>query len=251
MSDTAHKRPFGSGVFPSALAEAIGTFILVFAGTAVTGAALGKATAGAPNGSLGIALVFGFALVAVVGAFGHVSGAHVNPAVTLALSLTRHFPRRYVLPYIVAQVTGAIAASLAVWLLFGSAGRSKALLGAPVPAVGIGDFKVFISEVLITFILVIVVMAVATDERVPSTSTASLSVGFALAVAVFIAGPVSGGAANPARALGPEIVAETFKTLWAYVLGPLAGGLIAALVYDKLLRRGEAPGVSGETTSGS
>lgn len=132
-------------------------------------------------------------------------------------------------------------ASLATWFLYGSAGRDKAHLGAPAPAMGISGGTAFVSEILITFILVIVVMAVATDERVPSTSTAALSVGFALAVAVFIAGPISGGAANPARALGPEIVALHFTTVWAYVLGPFVGGAGAALLYDHFLRDAEAP----------
>src|SRR5215207_2204060 len=178
----------------AAIAELVGTFILVFGGTAVAvGAILSRPTAGAAYDSLAIALAFGLALAAVVAAVGHVSGAHVNPAVTLSMAATGKFPWQYTPHYIGAQLVGAVLAAVATWLTFGGPARSKANLAATYPAQGVGDLQAFLIEILITFILMFVVISVATDERAPA-AIAPLAVGFALAVGVFIAGPVTGGA---------------------------------------------------------
>ena len=225
----------------AALAELVGTFILVFGGTAVAvGAILSRPTAGAAYDSLAIALAFGLALAAVVAAIGHVSGAHVNPAVTLGMAATGKFPWRYTPHYVVAQLVGAVLAALATWLTFGGPARSEASLAATYPAQGVGDLQAFIVEILITFILVFVVMAVATDERAPA-AMAPIAVGFALAVGVFIAGPVTGGAVNPVRALGPMLVAGDLTSAWLYILGPIIGGVLAALLYDRFMAQTEAP----------
>jgi len=227
----------------AAIAELVGTFILVFGGTAVAVAAiLSRPTAGGAYGSLAIALAFGLALVIVVASIGHVSGAHVNPAVTLGMAATGKFPWNYVPIYIAAQLVGAVLAALATWLTFGGAGaRSEASLAATYPARGVGDLQAFLVEILITFILVFVVMAVATDQRVPA-AIAPIAVGFALAVGVFIAGPVTGGAVNPARALGPMVVAGDFTSVWLYILGPIIGGVLGALLYDRFMAQTEGPG---------
>jgi len=227
----------------AAIAELVGTFILVFGGTAVAVAAiLSRPTAGGAYGSLAIALAFGLALAIVVASIGHVSGAHVNPAVTLGMAAARRFPWNYVPIYIAAQLVGAVLAALATWLTFGGAGaRSKANLAATYPAQGVGDLQAFVVEILITFILVFVVISVATDQRAPA-AIAPIAVGFALAVGVFIAGPVTGGAVNPARALGPMVVAGDFTAAWLYILGPIIGGILAALLYDRFLAQTEAPG---------
>ncbi len=214
-------------------AEAIGTFILVFAGTAVvTSAALNRPIAGASLNSLAVGLTFGLVLAALVASLGHVSGAHFNPAVTLALASARKFPWRYLPMYFGAQLIGAIVAGLCVWGMFGEAGRGTAALGATFPAATATIWQAFLSEFLITFILVFTIFAVATDERA-NTSTASLAIGFALGIAVLIGGPVSGGSANPARTLGPMIVAAKFTGWWIYILAPMAGGLAAGFFYDK------------------
>ncbi|HSK83843.1 MAG TPA: aquaporin [Rubrobacter sp.] len=199
-----------SHIVGAAIAELVGTFILVFGGTAVAvGAILSRPTAGPAYDSLAIALAFGLALAAVVAAVGHVSGAHVNPAVTLGMASTGKFPWQYTPHYIGAQLVGAVLAALATWVTFGGAGaRSEAKLAATYPAQGVGDLQAFVVEIFITFILVFVVMAVATDERAPA-AIAPIAVGFALAVGVFIAGPVTGGSVNPARSLGPMIVTGT------------------------------------------
>ena len=230
-----------SHILGAALAELVGTFILVFGGTAVAvGAILSRPTAGAAYDSLAIALAFGLALAAVVAAIGHVSGAHVNPAVTLGMAATGKFPWRYAPHYVVAQLVGAVLAALATWLTFGGPARSEASLAATYPAQGVGDLQAFIVEILITFILVFVVMAVATDERAPA-AIAPIAVGFALAVGVFIAGPVTGGAVNPARALGPMLVAGDLTSGWLYILGPIIGGVLGALLYDRFMAQTEAP----------
>jgi len=225
----------------AAIAELVGTFILVFGGTAVAvGAILSRPTAGAAYDSLAIALAFGLALAAVVAAVGHVSGAHVNPAVTLGMATTGKFPWKYTPIYIGAQLVGAVLAAFATWLTLGATARSEAKLAATYPAQGVGDLQALVVEVLITFILVFVVMAVATDERAPA-AIAPIAVGFALAVGVFIAGPVTGGAVNPVRALGPMIVAGDLTSAWLYILGPIVGGVLAALLYDRTMAETEAP----------
>jgi MIP family channel proteins len=231
-----------SHIVGAAIAELMGTFILVFGGTAVAvGAILSRPTAGTAYDSLAIALAFGLTLAAVVAAIGHVSGAHVNPAVTLGMAAARKFPWNYVPIYVGAQLVGAVLAALATWVTFGGAGaRSEANLAATYPAQGVGDLQAFIVEILITFILVFVVMAVATDDRAPA-AIAPIAVGFALAVGVFIAGPVTGGAVNPARALGPMIVAADLTSVWLYILGPIIGGVLGALLYDRFMAQTEAP----------
>jgi MIP family channel proteins len=231
-----------SHIVGAAIAELVGTFILVFGGTAVAvGAILARPTAGAAYDSLAIALAFGLTLAAVVAAIGHVSGAHVNPAVTLGMAATGKFPWNYAPIYVGAQLVGAVLAALATWLTFGGAGaRSEAKLAATYPAQGVGDLQAFIVEILITFILVFVVMAVATDDRAPA-AIAPIAVGFALAVGVFIAGPVTGGSVNPARSLGPMIVAGDLTSVWLYILGPIIGGVLGALLYDRFMAQTEAP----------
>jgi MIP family channel proteins len=231
-----------SHIVGAAIAELVGTFILVFGGTAVAvGAILARPTAGAAYDSLAVALAFGLALAAVVAAVGHVSGAHVNPAVTIGMAATKKFPWQYVPHYVGAQLVGAVLAAFATWVTFGGPARGEAKLAATYPAQGVGDLQAFVVEILITFILVFVVMAVATDERAPA-AIAPIAVGFALAVGVFIAGPVTGGSVNPARSLGPMIVAGDLTSVWLYVLGPIVGGILGALLYDRTMAQTQGPG---------
>ncbi len=223
------------------LAEMVGTFFLIFTGTATAGAAaLGKSTAGTPPDSLAVALAFGLVLVALVGALGQVSGAHLNAAVTLGLAVTRKFPWRYVPSYLGFQLLGAVLGAGATWAAFGSVVRNKAHLGATVPAQGVSDGRAFLVEALITFLLVFVVVAVATDQRVPA-AVAAPAIGFALIASVLIGGGVTGGAVNPDRALGPAIMSGTFTSLWLYIVAPLLGGIVAAVLYDRVVGRATAP----------
>jgi len=194
------------------IAEAVGTFFLIFTGTATAAAAtLGKSTGGTPPNSLAIALAFGLVLTALVGALGQVSGAHLNGAVTLGLAVTGKFPWSYVPAYLGFQLLGALAGAGATWVSFGNDARNVAHLGATTPSKGVGDARVFIVEALITFLLVFVIIAVATDDRVPA-AVAAPAIGFALVAAVLIGGGVTGGAVNPDRALGPAIMSTTFTS---------------------------------------
>jgi MIP family channel proteins len=230
-----------SNMLGSAVAELIGTFILIFTGCAVaTAAVLQRPTAGpAFYDSLAVALAFGLALVVVVAAIGHVSGAHVNPAVTLGLAATNKFPWQYVPIYIGAQIVGAVLGAIATWVAYGSVAREAANLAATTPAEGVGDIQALVVEILVTFILVFVVISVATDERAPA-GVAPLAVGFALVCGVLIAGPVTGGSLNPARTLGPALVAGQFDAVWVYLVGPIIGAVLAALGYDRFASQSDA-----------
>ncbi len=223
------------------LAEMVGAFFLIYTGTATAVAAtLGASIGGSPPNSLAIALAFGFVLAAMVGALGGVSGAHLNPAVTLGLAVIGKFSWRAVPIYLVFQTVGAVLGALATWATLGSAARTKAHLGAPAPVKGVGDGRAFLVEALITFLLVFVVIAVTSDRRA-SGATASISIGFALVSAVLIGGPITGGAVNPVRALGPEIAAGSFASFWVYLLAPTLGGIIAAVTYDRVIGRATTP----------
>jgi MIP family channel proteins len=222
-------------------AEAVGTFVLVLAITSTAVAAtLSRSVAGAPYGSLAVPVAGGLALGIGVAGAGHISGAHFNPAVTLGLALNRHFRWAYAPGYLIAQLAGATAAAAATWGLYGNQARSTARLGATIPAAGVSAGRVLAAEAIVTFVLVLVVVAVATDSRVPR-GIAAIAIGAALAVAIVIAGPVSGAGVNPARAIGPMILAGQFTDWWAYLAAPLAGGAIAVALYDRFLRAGSTP----------
>jgi glycerol uptake facilitator-like aquaporin len=166
----------GANIARAGVAEVIGTFLLVFTGTAVAvSGALGRSIAGAPADSLAVALAFGLVLVALASALGHICGAHFNPAVTLALAVTGKFPWRYTPAYLVAQLVGAVLAALAVWACFGGAARDKAALGATTPASGVSVGQVLLVEVLITFLLVLVIISVATTTGSPRPRSAQRS----------------------------------------------------------------------------
>jgi MIP family channel proteins len=222
-------------------AEAAGTFVLVLAITSTAVAAtLSRPVAGAPYGSLAVPVAGGLALAIAVASLGHISGAHLNPAVTLGLAVNRHFPWAYAPGYLIAQFAGAIAAAAVTWGLYGDQARSIGRLGATVPAAGVSAGRVFAAEAVVTFVLVLVVVAVATDSRVPR-GIAAMAIGAALAVAIVIAGPVSGAGVNPARAIAPMILAGQFPDWWAFLAAPLAGGAIAVALYDRFLRAGTTP----------
>ncbi|MHB9035105.1 MAG: MIP/aquaporin family protein [Armatimonadota bacterium] len=232
----------------ASVAEFVGTFILVFAGTSVaTAAILGRPVAGIPLDSLAVGLTFGLVLVALVSALGHISGAHFNPAVTLGLFSIGRFPGKYVVSYIIAQIAGATAASAAVWATFGDAARSKAFLAATYPTVTASELQAFLMEVIITFILLFTIVSISTDERANMT-TASLAIGFALGVAVLIGGPVSGGSVSPARTLGPMIMSGNFTSVWVYLVGPLVGAIVAALMYHYFIFAANPPAPESETS---
>ena len=237
-----HGHPLEGNMARAAVAEATGTFVLVLTiVSTVIAAALARPVAGAPYGSLAVPVAGGVALAALAVSLGPVSGAHLNPAVTLGLAVNRRFPWTYVPAYMLAQFAGAVAAAAAAWALYGQRARTAAYLGATYPAAGVGVGRVLGAEAVVTFLLVLVIIAVAADDRVPKVA-AGMAIGAALGAAILIGGPVSGAGVNPARAIGPMILAGKFTDWWAYLAAPVVAGSLAVLVYDRVLRRGSAPG---------
>ncbi|MDQ3380115.1 MAG: MIP family channel protein [Actinomycetota bacterium] len=207
------------------VAEAIGTFALVFVGA---GAIMVDAENGG-LGSVGIALAFGLVIMAMVYAVGHISGAHLNPAVTLAFALRRHFPGARVPAYWAAQVTGAVVAALLLRVSLGDV----ADVGATSPSGS--QAQSFLWEAVLTAILLFVVMAVATDTRAVGEA-AAIAIGGTIALASLVGGPVSGASLNPARSLGPALASGAMDSLWIYLVAPLVGGTVGALVYGAVSR---------------
>lgn len=206
------------------LAELLGTFSLVAAGC---GAIVVEARTGA-LGHLGVALAFGLVVTVMVAAVGHVSGAHINPAVTVAFALFRHFPWREVPGYVAAQLAGGAAAAGALRLLFG---RGTEALGATVPA---GPaLQSLALEALLTASLMFVITAVATDTRAVG-ELAALAIGATVAVDALWGGPVSGASMNPARSFGPALLAGAWEAHWLYWVGPLLGAASGAGAYRLL-----------------
>jgi MIP family channel proteins len=223
-----HGHELRSAFGRATIAEAVGTFVLVLAITGVV-------AAGTAYGGETVALAGGGALAVVVAALGPVSGAHLNPAVTVSLALTGRFPWGRVPAYVVAQLAGALVAAVTVWGVYGDQARTVAKLGATMPGPGVSGVRVLLVEALVTFLLVLVVVLVANDPRV-SRGGAALAIGLALGVAILVSSPVTGAGVNPARALGPMIAAGQFADWWAYAIGPLLGGAVATLLYERVLK---------------
>ena len=214
-------------------AEFIGTFALVFAGA---GAIMVDATTGA-LGHVGVAISFGLVIMVMIYAVGHVSGAHFNPAVTLAFALTRHFPWPRLAGYWAAQVLGALVAAA---ILRGSLG-DVAHVGATLPSGS--QRQSFLWEVVLTFFLMFVIMAVATDTRAVGEA-AAIAIGGTVGLDAMFGGPISGASMNPARSIGPAVVSGDLHALWLYITAPILGAAIGALAYQ--LVRGKAGAVRAE-----
>ncbi len=216
-----HERRHRRGVARAALAEGIGTFALVFAGT---GAVIIDTTTGGAVTHVGIGLTFGLVIFVMISAVGHISGAHFNPAVTLAFACARHFPWSRVAPYLLAQVGGALLASVLLRGMFGNVAH----LGATLPRGS--DGQSLLLEAVLTFFLMFVITAVATDTRAV-TQTAALAIGGTVGLEALFAGPISGASMNPARSLAPALVGGTGASLWLYLIGPILGAIAGAWMY--------------------
>ena len=204
-------------------AEALAAFTLVFAGC---GAIVTEGVHHGALGSVGIALAFGLVIMVMVYATGHLSGAHINPSVTIAFTLTRHFPPREAVAYIAGQVAGAIVAAmllLAVWP------SEPAALGATVPTVAAGSAVVY--EALMTAFLMFVIWAVATDTRAVGAA-AAIAIGGTIGLDALFGGPITGASMNPARSLGPALASGTWTDFWVYLVGPIVGASLGALAYQ-------------------
>jgi MIP family channel proteins len=207
-------------------AELVGTFALVFAGC---GAIMVDAKTNA-LGHVGVAISFGLVIMVMIYALGHISGAHFNPAVTLAFALSRHFPWSRALGYWMAQLAGAL---LAAAILRGSLGNI-AHVGATLPSGSQGQS--FLWELVLTFFLMLVIVAVATDTRAVGEA-AAIAIGGTVGLDAMFGGPVSGASMNPSRSLGPALVSGDLHGIWLYIVAPLAGAVLGALSYEFL--RGE------------
>jgi MIP family channel proteins len=221
----------GNGIelWRRAAAEGLAAFALVFAGC---GAIVTDASYDGALGTVGIGLVFGLIIMVMIYATGHLSGAHINPAVTIAFSLTRHFAWRDASAYIAAQLAGATAAALvllAVWP------DKPAALGATVPSVAAGSALVY--EVILTAILMFVIIAVATDTRAVGAA-AAIAIGGTVGLDAIFGGPVTGASMNPARSFGPALAAGEWQDFWIYVLGPVVGAALGAVAYQLIRGRG-------------
>jgi aquaporin NIP len=214
-----------------AVAEALAAFALVFAGC---GAIVTNGEYDGALGAVGVSLVFGLIIMVMVYATGHLSGAHINPAVTIAFTLTRHFPARDAVAYVAAQLAGASAGA---FLLLAAWSDKPADLGATVPSVGVGTALLY--EAVLTAFLMFVITAVATDTRAVGAA-AAIAIGGTIGLDALFGGPVTGASMNPARSFGPALASGTWTDFWVYVAGPLVGASVGAVAYQFV--RGESAG---------
>ena len=240
------------------VAEAVGTGLLIIFGPGSVVAALAVGDGNLDYAALGIVgLSFGLVVALVIHAFGSTSGAHINPAVTVALAATRRFPWREVGPYVVAQLVGAVVGGLLVVAAFGTGSVDVSNVGAVAFGPGVGYLRAILVEAMGTFLLMLAIMALAVDKRA-AAGWAGLMIGLSVTCVVIVFGPVTGAAINPARAFGPFAASALvggdvpWSQLWAYVLGSLLGALVAAISYDLLARpRAGEPGAEAEPAQGA
>ena len=203
------------------LAEAIGTFALVFAGA---GAVMVDAKTH-QLGHVGVAITFGLVIMAMIYAVGHVSGAHLNGAVTFAFALTRHFPWPRVFAYWGAQFVGALAAAAILRASLGNIAHVGATLPSGTQA------QSFLWETIMTAFLMFVILAVATDARAVGEA-AAIAIGATIGLDAMFGGPISGASMNPMRSLGPALVSGDLHALWIYLTAPILGASIGGLAYQ-------------------
>jgi len=198
-------------------AEFIGTFSLVFAGT---GAIVIDETTGGAVTHVGVALTFGLVVLAMIYTVGDISGAHLNPAVSLGFLAARRFPLRKAIPYIASQCSGALAASGLLHLLF----PQNKMLGTTIPAGSV--IQSFVLELILTAILMFVILSVSTGAKEKGI-TAGIAIGAVIGLEAMFAGPICGASMNPARSLAPALVSGQLNALWVYLLAPVLGATLA------------------------
>jgi aquaporin Z len=214
-------------------AEFLGTFFLCFAGIAAILSA--TPTVGGGGGLVAIALAHGLAVSIAVHVFGGISGAHVNPAVTMGMLVTGRIAPGLAAGYVIAQLLGATVAAALCNAVFPAAAVGEATLGIPLPAPWASTGTVLLVEAILTFLLVIAVFGTAVDDRGKTVKIGAFGIGLTVAFDILAGGPVTGASMNPARSFGPALVAGHWDWHWAYWIAPLAGGAAAALVYHHLL----------------
>ena len=218
--------------YKKCFAEFIGTFFLVFIGScSIIINVLSKNSIG----HTGVALTFGFIIFIMIFACGDISGAHFNPAVTIAFYISGKLKIKYVLPYIISQLLGAVVASALLKMIFGEISR----LAITLPSLDISQKAVPISlvlEVIFTCLLMFVIMSVGDQPKVGNylkirTAISGLVIGSIVFLGALIAGPISGGSFNPARSLGPSIVSSDYRYIWIYIVAPMTGACLGASLY--------------------
>ena len=214
------------------LAEVVGTFTLIFigAGSIVAASEAGLGVGGA--GLITVALAHGLAIGVMVSAVGHVSGGHFNPAVTVGAWVARRMTTGAAVAYVVAQIAGGLLGALALRLVLPGSAWDPVTLGTPLVTPGIADWQAIAIEAILTFFLVWVVFATALDPEGSFGKIAGLAIGFTIAMDIMMGGPFTGAAMNPARSIGPAVVSGELTGVWVYILGPVIGGTVAALLYD-------------------
>ncbi len=203
------------------IAELIGTFALVFCGT---GAIVINQQTNGQVGHIGIAITFGLIVTAMIYAFGDKSGAHLNPAVTIAFYFASLFPKKEILPYVVSQIVGAFIASALLKLLF----PGNINLGATIPAGS--NLQSFVLEIVLTFILMLVILFTSQGSKEKGIM-AGLAIGGVVLLAAMFAGPICGASMNPARSLSPGIVSGNVTSLWIYLAAPVIGAILATFAW--------------------
>jgi MIP family channel proteins len=215
------------------LAEAIGTFFLCFAGIGAIVATKEPVNSGA--GLVEVALAHGLALSIAVSIFAGISGSHFNPAVTIGmLSTGRITPPKAGL-YIVAQLVGATIAAFCVNMIYPVAAVNAAKLGIPLPSEWVDTPILLLTEFILTFLLMTAIFGTAVDGRAPGMKLGGFAIGLTVAFDILAAGPVTGASMNPARSFGPALVHGYFEWHWCYWVAPIAGAVVAAQFYDKVL----------------
>jgi aquaporin Z len=219
------------------VAEFVGTFALLF---------IGMGALAVHADLTGVALAHGLVIAVMASAVGHISGGHFNPAVTFGFVVSRRIAFPLAVAYWITQFAAAVIASLLVkWLFPGDA------LALGVPAVhGIGDGQAAVMEAILTIFLVFVIFATAVDPRGAFKSIAGLAIGLTITMDVFAGGPLTGAAMNPARAFGPQFVGDLWSNWWVWYVGPIAGAIVAALLYEWLYLRPLAPTPVGPPETG-
>jgi MIP family channel proteins len=232
-----------SALLQRGVAEFVGTFTLIFVGA-------GSIIATQGGNLTAIGLAHGLAIGVMVSAVGHISGGHFNPAVTLGFVVTRRIEARLAATYWFAQLIGAVlAAFMLTWLL--PQGQVDAVnLGAPAVAGGIGAGSAVVIEGILTFFLVWVVFATAADPRGAFAAISGLAIGLTITLDIYIGAKYTGAAMNPARAFGPDLVQNFWSDAWVWWVGPLAGGALAALLYEYLYLRPVSPEPVGPPETG-
>jgi aquaporin TIP len=221
------------------LAEFLGTFFLCFAGIAAILSATPAVGSGA--GIVGIALAHGLALSVAVNAFGGISGAHFNPAVSMGFFVTGRLPLYNLVPYISVQLLGATTAALICRTIFPAEAVVQAQLGLPLPAVWATPMAVMTGEFVMTFLLMTAIFGTAVDVRGQGVKIGGFGIGLTVAFDILAGGALTGASMNPARSFGPALVIGNFAWHWLYWVAPIAGACVAALLYERVMLEKKRP----------